>query len=476
VDVIKRRKHDEDGMGGQATDILDSIEDPTLSVNKESKIVYVNHATERLFDKERSELIGKSIWDVLPKNIRNALDFYYHKALTGGKPSKCEAIKLFNSRCDINFYPVQDGIAIFIHDITTKWHTEELYRLSLYLIERLNENIFLVRSDGRLFHVNDETCKTLGYSLDELIHMKIFEIDPSIDAEKWDDYFADIKKKGSVTYESELIAKDGKTYPVEVNANYILLYEIEYYCVAARDISERKKISNALEDAKSQSELYVDLMGHDINNMNQVGIGYIELALENPDLDEKTRALLTKPLEVLQSSSKLIENVRKLQQAKAGDMLFKEMDLGDVLKEVQSGYATAPGGRVKIDYTYKGGCRVLANELIIDVFSNLMGNSVKHSKDPLAINLQLININENNRDYCKVVVEDNGPGIADNQKSRLFTRFSRGDTRASGRGLGLFLVKSIVEDYHGKVWVEDRVPGDHTKGARFVVMLPAAEK
>jgi signal transduction histidine kinase len=79
-------------------------------------------------------------------------------------------------------------------------------------------------------------------------------------------------------------------------------------------------------------------------------------------------------------------------------------------------------------------------------------------------------------DYYRVVVEDNGPGISDNIKSRLFTRFSRGDTKTRGRGLGLFLVKSLVEDYHGKVWVEDRVPGDYTKGARFVVMLPAVDK
>jgi signal transduction histidine kinase len=44
---------------------------------------------------------------------------------------------------------------------------------------------------------------------------------------------------------------------------------------------------------------------------------------------------------------------------------------------------------------------------------------------------------------------------------------------ASGKGLGLFLVKSLVESYLGRVWVEDRVPGDHTKGTRCVVLLPA---
>ena len=54
-------------------------------------------------------------------------------------------------------------------------------------------------------------------------------------------------------------------------------------------------------------------------------------------------------------------------------------------------------------------------------------------------------------------------------------RFQRGATKASGRGLGLYLVKTLVDDYHGRVWVEDRVPGDYKKGAQFVVRLLAVE-
>jgi PAS domain S-box-containing protein len=596
--TVKPPMRDKKHIDERTTDILDSLLDPIISVDKESRIVYVNHATDRAFKKDKSELVGKSVWDVLPKNVQITLEFYYHKTLSEGQPSQYDNIKLLDMRCDVHFYPAHNGITIFIHDKSSKWQTEELYRLSLYLLERLNENVFLVRSDGRLFHVNDEACRALGYSRNELIHMKIFDIDPSIKAEKWHDYFADIKKKGAISFESEFIASDGKTFPVEVNANYIMLYEAEYYCVTSRDISERrqnenirlqlasiiessdsaiigktldgiitswnagaermfdytaaevigknisilippgfpndvpyildkikngehidnyetvrktkdgrlidvslavspikdqsgriigasiiknditekKRIELELQNAKAQSELYVDLMSHDINNMNQVGIGYLQLALENPDLDKKTRSYLTKPLETLENSSQLIENVRKLQLAKMGGMRFKETDLGDVLKEVHSRYANAPSQRVKINYMPKDECRVMAGDLLIDVFSNLVGNSIKHSKGPLVINIILTRINTNNMDYYKVVVEDNGPGISDDIKGRLFTRFSRGDTRTMGRGLGLFLVKSLVEDYHGKVWVEDRVEGDYAKGARFVVMLPAYEK
>jgi signal transduction histidine kinase len=60
-------------------------------------------------------------------------------------------------------------------------------------------------------------------------------------------------------------------------------------------------------------------------------------------------------------------------------------------------------------------------------------------------------------------------------KEKIFNRLQHGETKARGMGLGLYLVKSLMESYCGKVWVEDRVQGDYTKGSRFVVMLPAVE-
>jgi signal transduction histidine kinase len=58
-------------------------------------------------------------------------------------------------------------------------------------------------------------------------------------------------------------------------------------------------------------------------------------------------------------------------------------------------------------------------------------------------------------------------------KEKVFDRLQRGETRAIGMGPGLYHVKSLVDSYHGRVWVEDRVSGDHSKGSRFVVMFPA---
>ena len=65
------------------------------------------------------------------------------------------------------------------------------------------------------------------------------------------------------------------------------------------------------------------------------------------------------------------------------------------------------------------------------------------------------------------------PGIPDEMKGKIFERMTRGETRAKGTGLGLYLVKTLVKSFSGKVLVEDRVTGDHTRGSRFVVRLPA---
>ena len=71
-----------------------------------------------------------------------------------------------------------------------------------------------------------------------------------------------------------------------------------------------------------------------------------------------------------------------------------------------------------------------------------------------------------------MVIEDTGPGITDEMKRLLTTRVCFSGSRFSGKGLGLCLVRMLVDDFHGQMRIEDRVPGRHELGARFVVMLP----
>ena len=240
--------------------------------------------------------------------------------------------------------------------------------------------------------------------------------------------------------------------------------------------SLNKKTENELRYAKLQSELYLDLMGHDINNLNQIGMGFLEMALDMLDLDDSGRSLISKSFAAFENSSKLIDNVKKLQKISSGELHHEEMDVGQVLSDIQYHYSNMHGRKITLNYTPVTGCVVMANELLYDVFSNLVGNAIKHSNDYPIINIELKKVNENNKDYYKIAVEDNGPGIPDNLKAMIFNRHLGGGHNTRGSGIGLYLVKMLIDDYGGKVWVEDRVSGDRAQGSRFIVMLPAIEK
>lgn len=239
------------------------------------------------------------------------------------------------------------------------------------------------------------------------------------------------------------------------------------------EIHAKRQVEKALRDARDQAELYVDLISHDIGNMNQAIMGYLEIALAliNPRGEE--RDLIVRPLEIINNSSKLIGNVRKLQRAQAGEIPPEACDLGEVLSEVKASYSRVPGRDVTIDYAPAGKRTVMANELLKDVFSNIVENSIKHSSGPLTISIRLATMRRDAAAYYVVSIEDNGPGISDAQKKKVFMSFSQNKEKPTRRGFGLHLVKTLVEIYKGSVWVEDRVPGDHTKGCRFVVMLPS---
>ena len=75
--------------------------------------------------------------------------------------------------------------------------------------------------------------------------------------------------------------------------------------------------------------------------------------------------------------------------------------------------------------------------------------------------------------YVKIEFIDNGVGIPDKRKREIFT--TREEEESKFRtGLGLSLMKKIIENYEGKIWVEDRIKGDHFKGANFIVLIPEA--
>jgi K+-sensing histidine kinase KdpD len=183
-------------------------------------------------------------------------------------------------------------------------------------------------------------------------------------------------------------------------------------------------------------------------------------------------AFLDKLAETLQNSSTLIGNVRKLRDLYLGRYKPETIDPGLLLADVRQEYKIVPGRDVTIRMTAAKGSTVSANALLEDVFTNLVGNAIRNSTGPVAVQMALDKALVAEKAYYRITIEDDGPGIPDWKKWQIFERLKQGQT--SGKGFGLYLMKTLVDHFHGLVWVEDRVPGNAANGSRFVVLLPAA--
>ncbi len=116
---------------------------------------------------------------------------------------------------------------------------------------------------------------------------------------------------------------------------------------------------------------------------------------------------------------------------------------------------------------------VKANILLKDVFENILDNAVHYNNNP-SVEI-LVNISKTQKEgqtYIKLEFIDNGIGISNAKKETIFKKGDNGHKSGKGRGLGLSLVKKAIETYNGKIWIEDRVKGDFTKGCNFVLLIP----
>ena len=219
----------------------------------------------------------------------------------------------------------------------------------------------------------------------------------------------------------------------------------------------------ALEESNQVTSLLLDIMGHDINSANNVANLYSDLLLA--DLEGEPEAeLLRKAKAGLTKSIDIARNVNTIQRIQGRPGAFRAFDLDQVIR---SEIERFPISRI----TYTGATvSVIADDLLVEVFSNLLGNAVKHGGPDVDIAVRV----EDDGDEVIVSVEDTGPGVPDTVKPRLFNRLSRGDSGVAGTGLGLYICRMLIERYGGAIRVDDRVPGDPESGTAIRFSLRKA--
>ncbi|OPY28621.1 MAG: sensory histidine kinase AtoS [Methanocella sp. PtaU1.Bin125] len=469
---------------------IDHFMDSSLWLDSEGRIVYANESACQSLGYTREEMLSLGIWDIDSayrqdifarsfENIKNARHMELES--TGiAKDGRRFPVEVHASYIQ---YHGTERVVCFVRDITRRKDAEEALAESeekFRVLSELSPTAIFLYQGTKLIYANQSAVAFTGFSIDEMTSKNFWDmVHPEY--QEMVRAYGLARQRGEpvpARYEVKYVTRYGEERWAEFTAGRIEYRGRPGGIVTAIDTTERKHTEIALQEAKSQAELYVDLMGHDINNMNQAAMGFLEMAYEKlktrGSLDGEDLDLLASAMGSLRSSSGLIDSVRKLQRERKGGMKPYVLDLSPLLADVKEQYTSVPGREIVIDYTASCPCKVLANELLRDVFANIVGNAIKHSRGAIAISISLSVEPRQGVHYCRVDVEDNGPGISDERKKAIFERAGMDRTKLTGKGLGLYLVKTLVEDFHGRVWVEDRVPGDYRKGARFVVLLPAA--
>jgi signal transduction histidine kinase len=304
--------------------------------------------------------------------------------------------------------------------------------------------------------------------------------------------------------------------------NPTVLANVRFFERLWEEVELRHSLENALEHerrSRKTAELLQDILSHDIRNYNQVSIISAELLREDlrkngETLEEasrlvdalarqsdgsgdfggkaqKARTLLEDSAGTLKDADELVERIvgatsgssglidtaKKLGRIMSQEVVtLHPVDLeASIRRSLELIEKANPAKQVRATLPPASGARVIADEMLGEVFTNLLSNSVSYSKGDEAV--IEVTIEDDVLDgtagrYWRVSLADRGRGIPDEKKGKVFARYLK---TASGSGLGLSIVYAlVVERYSGRIAIADRVPGDYTEGTRIQVWLPKA--
>lgn len=225
-------------------------------------------------------------------------------------------------------------------------------------------------------------------------------------------------------------------------------------------LNDRIKAEKEVFRANEEANLYLDIMSHDIANINMITSGYAALLEEFSDetvSDYAKRILIasSRSTEIISS----VSTIRKLRE--------KVSELSPVSLRSAVDLGISQYGNLRISM-FDDDFMVMADDLLPEIFVNIVGNSIKYcGKDVLiAISAEI------SGNCVSICISDNGPGIPDDMKSEVFGKFKRGKgEREQGSGLGLYIVKMLIDRYGGTIAINDSEPGSKYPGTKVCISL-----
>ena len=385
------------------------------------------------------------------------------------------------------------GIIGISRDITERKNAEERLKESEEKFSKaFHKNSTLMAlttiEDGRFIDVNESFLNKLGYQREEVIGHTSSELNIWPEYDKRDIIIQELRDKGSVMdIEIPIRAKNGDIRNglfsadlIEIKGKLLLLTLMTD--ITDRKISEQKlkKSEDKYRIAYEQANFYKELLSHDIRNIFQVLNSSAELMsfdLNGPERPINIISLSDTIKTQVMRGTRLISHVHKLSELDNTKISLLEIEalhlLENAFNSVKRSYQEK-NINIQLESVSKE-YYVHANDLLEDVFENLLINAVKYNNsESIEISIKISKLIRDKEALVKMEFMDNGIGVDDRRKKLIFQRGNREYKGTKGMGLGLSLVTKILESYNGEIWVEDKVKGDHSKGSNFVIVVPEA--
>lgn len=228
-------------------DCLDHIKDMMIWIGSEGQLQHANASALDFYGFDLESFVKLTIHDIDTNFPREAWSQHWDSL----KRSKSLTVTVQHREQSGVCYPVEiidnyqnvDGNEFSICVIRKVEHRKDRdHRIQLmeFSLDQMLDSALWIDKDASIIFANDATCRNLGYAHDELINMSIYDIDPSVTKENWPIGWEKLKNEKTITFETEHLRKDGHMLPVEVNLNFLKVYDKEINCAFVRDITERK--------------------------------------------------------------------------------------------------------------------------------------------------------------------------------------------------------------------------------------------
>ncbi len=341
----------------------------------------------------------------------------------------------------------------------------------------------VIHDKGLILDCNKGLSDLTGFSQDELIGMNGLEL---IAPESLDTVLANIRSGYEQTYEVTGLRKDGSRYPLAIRGKNIIYKGRTARVIEFRDITERKKVENALAQARDAAESanqsksrFLANMSHEIRTPLNGIIGMTQL-LEMEALNSEQREYVQSISLCSKNLLSLINDILDLSKVEAGKIELETIsfNLRQSLNEVtltQKSIIFSKGLKLKIETAEDIPAMLLGDPLRIkQILLNLLGNAVKFtSQGGITITAQLIEQFEGSV-LVQISVRDTGSGIAPDALDKIFLPFEQEETTTTrtygGTGLGLTISQQLAELMGGRITVEST----QGVGSCFTVTLPFA--